>query len=149
MGTRPLIAGTSRGSRLMRLQQPPTAIIESNNRCCRIDAIVNELSLACPEQVSLGRLRRLRMDAAFTPPLTVLAQPAHEIGRKRWRWCSPRFARRGSADGADTVIRLKAELRIRESARPPVRCPDKARCARGYAVGPGSPLDGVCARLKV
>jgi len=66
---------------LLSLQQPPTAILIANNLMTLggLHAI-HENGLEIPEQVSLVGFDDMDWAASLRPPLTVVAQPAYEMG---------------------------------------------------------------------
>ena len=121
IGDQSLESGYLSGLELMRLEQPPTAIIASNNRMLLgLMRSVNELRIPCPEQISILGFDDFAWTQHFTPPITVIAQPAHEIGQKAMEILLAKIRAGEDAAGVpDAIVRLKAELRAREStARP-------------------------------
>jgi LacI family transcriptional regulator len=66
---------------LLSLSQPPTAILIANNMMTLggLQAI-HELGLEIPDQVSLVGFDDMDWAASLRPPLTVVAQPAYEMG---------------------------------------------------------------------
>ncbi len=83
--------------------EPPTAIFASN-AVMGFGALkaMNELGLRCPEDVSLAVFDDISFGDAIQPRLTVVAQPAYEMGRR----------------GADLLI---ARIEGREKTPGPVR----------------------------
>ena len=76
-------SGYQAGLDLLRRPEPPTAIIPSNNRMLLgVMRALNELRVRCPQEVSLVGFDDFPWTQHLTPPLTVLGQPAHEIGKK-------------------------------------------------------------------
>ena len=147
MGDQTIESGYKSGLELMRLPQPPTAIVASNNRMLLgLMRSVNELRVRCPEQVSVVGFDDFAWTQHFTPPLTVVAQPAHEIGRMALQMVLGRIRAGEGSDGEDnegehTVIRLKAELRIRESTARPWDVQTKLDVpGEGYVTGPGAAI---------
>jgi DNA-binding LacI/PurR family transcriptional regulator len=117
MGDQTVESGHLCGLELMRLPEPPTAIIASNNRMLLgLMRVVNELRVPCPEQVSIVGFDDFAWTQHFTPPLTVVAQPAHEIGSKAMEILLAKIrAGEGSEQENNRVIRLQPELRVRNS----------------------------------
>jgi DNA-binding LacI/PurR family transcriptional regulator len=76
------VAGGRKAMRyLMSLPERPTAVLASNN-LLSLGALlaINELCLRCPEQVALVGFDDHPWAAVSNPPLTVVKQPAQEIG---------------------------------------------------------------------
>lgn len=121
LGDQSLESGYHAGLEMFRLPVPPTAIIASNNRMLLgLMRAVNELKIKCPAQVSIVGFDDFAWTQHFTPPLTVIAQPAHDIGRIAMQMLLERIR---VGENNDTKrfenIRLRAELRVRQStARP-------------------------------
>jgi LacI family transcriptional regulator len=123
MGDLTVESGHLCGLDSMRLREPPTGIIASNNRMLLgLMRVVNELRVPCPEQVSIVGFDDFAWTQHFTPPLTVMAQPAHEMGSKAMEILLAKI-RAGEANDQQTngVIRLQAELRVRSSTARPFR----------------------------
>lgn len=56
----------------------------------------------------------------FFPKLRTVAQPAYKLGRRAMEILLRKIkAQPGSEEDADGIVRLRAELRIRESTAPP------------------------------
>lgn len=70
-------------TKLINLDSPPTAIFATNNLMTlgAIEAI-NEQNLKIPEEISLIGFDDVAWAKAITPPLTVVRQPAYEMGKK-------------------------------------------------------------------
>lgn len=83
LGDFKLESGYQGGLTLMRLRQPPTAIFISNNQMTLglLQALA-ELGIRCPECVSVLGFDDFEWSRSFTPRLTMIAQPATEMGRK-------------------------------------------------------------------
>jgi DNA-binding LacI/PurR family transcriptional regulator len=117
------------GMQLLKLPVPPTAIFSSNyDMTLGLMRAVMELKVPCPSQVSILSFDDFVMGddkfswaRMFSPPLTAVAQPSYEIGKIAMESLLQEVEGeskgvRGSARG---VVKLKAELRIRESTAPP------------------------------
>ncbi|MGE0131655.1 MAG: LacI family DNA-binding transcriptional regulator [Blastocatellales bacterium] len=115
-------SGYRGGLELLRLPEPPTAILACNNKMTLgLMRAVSELRVPCPEQVSILGFDDFEWAANFSPRLTTVAQPTHEIGRQAMKMLLDKLT--SSADQSETTVNspvvLKAELRIRESTAPP------------------------------
>lgn len=116
---------------LMKLPDPPTAIFSCNyEMTLGLMRALAELRISCPEQLSVLGFDDFVVGAdgfswatLFSPPLTVIAQPAFEIGKAAARRLLSHIEGRGQQEEekvAETgVVRLKCELRIRQSTGPP------------------------------
>ncbi len=96
----------------------PTAIFAANNFIA-FGAIraLREAGLRVPEDVSVVAFDDLPSEWVMDPFLTVVAQPAYEIGRRAAVLLLDRLEREGPIDPRAVV--LPAELRIRRSSGPP------------------------------
>jgi len=104
------------GLELLGLDPPPTGLISSNNRMLLgLMRAIRELSLPCPEQVSVIGFDDPVWTGNFSPRLTTLAQPTYEIGRCAFAMLQRRMRGEPEAPGVGEVSLLKAELRVRES----------------------------------
>ena len=116
-------SGYREGLALLRLAEPPTAIFSCNNKMTLgLMRAVGELRVPCPGRVSVLGFDDFEWAANFSPKLTTVAQPTHEIGRQAMRMLLHQIRPRkdGADEASDRVVRLRAELRVREStARPP------------------------------
>jgi len=115
-------SGYRHGLELMRLSEPPTAILACNNKMTLgLMRAVGEIGVSCPEKVSILGFDDFEWAANFSPRLTTVAQPTEEIGRQAMKMLLNKLA--SSADRSETPVNspvvLKAELRIRESTAPP------------------------------
>ena len=117
------------GMKLLKLPVPPTAIFSSNyDMTLGLMRAVIELKVACPSQVSILSFDDFVMGddkfswaTMFCPPLTAVAQPSYEIGKIAMESLLKEIEgeTKGVRAGKHAVIKLKAELRIRESTVPP------------------------------
>jgi LacI family transcriptional regulator len=110
------------GIELLRLPEPPTAILACNNKMTLgLMRAVGELRVPCPGRVSVLGFDDFEWAANFSPRLTTVAQPTQEIGRQAMQMLLGKL--RPASDGvepsADSLVMLKTELRIRESTAPP------------------------------
>lgn len=117
-----LESGYRCGMELLRMSERPTAIFSCNNKMTLglVQAIA-ELDISVPEQVSVLSFDDFPWASHFHPRLTAIAQPSHEMGRRAMQLLlsaiDPQHS--GEGDATDSVVVLKAELRIRESTVPP------------------------------
>ena len=120
-----LESGYQCGLELMRLPMPPTAIFSCNNRMTLgLMRALGELHVHCPEAVSVLGFDDFEWSAYFTPRLTTIAQPAFEMGRQAMQILLRKLQAPAENNGiADeipkTTVRLKAELRVRDSTAAP------------------------------
>lgn len=125
-----LESGYRCGLELMRLPMPPTAIFSCNNRMTLgLMRALGELHVQCPEAVSVLGFDDFEWSAYFTPRLTTIAQPAFEMGRQAMqillRKLQAPAENNGLADEIpETTVRLKAELRVRDSTAVPASVRD-------------------------
>jgi DNA-binding LacI/PurR family transcriptional regulator len=112
---------------LMQLPSPPTAIFSHNyEMTLGLMRALAERGFHCPKQVSvLGfddfvvGIDGFSWATLFSPKLTCVAQPSYEIGRRAAQALLKKTKRHADDDGEEGVIRLRAELRVRESTAPP------------------------------
>jgi LacI family transcriptional regulator len=104
---------------LMLAPHPPTALFAANGPMGMgaLNAI-QELGLDCPGHVSLSIFDDLPGASVFRPRLTVVAQPAYEIGYRGMELLIGRIAG-ASTDEKTEVIVLEPELKVRDSTGPP------------------------------
>jgi LacI family transcriptional regulator len=119
-------SGYKCGLDLMRLREPPTAVLACNNKMTLgLVRALGELRVPCPEQVSVLGFDDFEWAANFSPKLTTVAQPMHEMGRQAMNMLMDKIkSSAGDSNGdleipTDSLVMLKAELRIRESTVPP------------------------------
>jgi LacI family transcriptional regulator len=118
------------GMQLLKLPVPPTAIFSSNyDMTLGLMRAVIELKVPCPSQVSILSFDDFVMGddkfswaRMFSPPLTAVAQPSYEIGKIAMESLLQEVEgqSKGVRGNARRVVKLKAELRIRESTAPPL-----------------------------
>lgn len=117
------------GRQLLELAVPPTAIFSSNyDMTLGLMRAVTELKIPCPKKVSILSFDDLVMGddgfswaTVFSPPLTVVAQPSHEIGKIAMESLLHAIESKTNKlpNPSRSVVRLKAELRVRQSTAPP------------------------------
>ena len=117
-------SGYHLGLTLMKAPDAPTAIFALNNRMTLgILQALRELKIACPEQVSVLGFDDFDWAAVSDPPLSAIAQPTDEIGKRAVELALD--AIRAEEEGIKTERRqilLKSVLRIRKSTGPPPEC---------------------------
>lgn len=107
-------SGRDLSALLLSLPQPPTALFACNNLML-IGAIetIFARGLKIPQQVALIGYDDLPLAAVFDPPLSVVQQPAYEVGRK----AAELLFRRFDHPLAETIsLVLKPKLIIRGSS---------------------------------
>ena len=120
-------SGYQNGLELLRLPQPPTAIVCSNGlMTLGLLRAVHELHVACPDQVSIIGFDEPAPDSygfslstLLRPELTVVAQPGHEVGQQAAQTLLRILSDADPVAAEPSVITLKTELRIRKSTGPP------------------------------
>ncbi len=124
-----LQGGFQCGMQLLKLAVPPTAIFSTNyDMTLGLMRAVIELRVPCPKKVSVLSFDDFVMGddgfswaTVFSPPLTVVAQPSHEIGKIAMESLLQAIESKTTKlpNPNRTVVKLQGELRIRESTAPP------------------------------
>lgn len=98
---------------LLNLEEPPTAIFATNNLMTlgALEAL-NKLNYKIPEDISIIGFDDLPWAKAISPPLTVVKQPAYEMGQKAAELF---FKRVEDPRGERVEVELEAKLIIRQS----------------------------------
>ena len=106
-------AGRAIAQELLSNSLPPTALFACNNLMLMgaIETIFSR-GLQIPSQVALIGYDDVPLAAVFNPPLTVVQQPAYEVGQKAAELLLRRLAR---PDAEAAAICLKPKLIIRSS----------------------------------
>lgn len=114
---------------MMKLSPRPTALFATNYEMTLGSLrALRELGIRCPEEVSVVGFDDMVMGpdgfsyaTMFSPQLTTVAQPSHEIGREAAKLLMRKIEKSDGAqdDGQESVLQLRVELRIRESTGPP------------------------------
>ena len=113
-----LESGYRCGVELLRLATPPTAIFScSNKMTLGLMRAVNELGLSCPKDISILGFDDFDWAANFSPRLTTVAQLTCEMGRQAMRMLVQEIEnfRKPGGSGAERIVTLKPELRVRDS----------------------------------
>ena len=121
-------SGYKNGMELLSLPLPPTAIVCSNGvMTLGLLRAMHERQVRCPEELSVIGFDEPAPDSygfslstLLSPELTVVAQPGHEVGQQAAQMLL-RILSDNDGSGADrnSVLTLKAELRIRKSTNRP------------------------------
>lgn len=97
---------------LLGARKPPDALFVANSpMAAGALRAIREVGLSCPKDVALVAFDDAPWSSLTTPSLTVVAQPAYEIGRV----AAELLASAGAARSARTVV-LKPRLIVRESS---------------------------------
>jgi LacI family transcriptional regulator len=113
--------GRRLGIELLTLNPRPTAIISSNNRMLLgLTGAFAELGIPCPGSVSVVGFDDSVWTEHFNPGMTVMAQPAFEIGTAAFTMLLSRM-QSGEDDASEGpgLQLFPAELRLRGSTAPP------------------------------
>lgn len=103
---------------VLAVSPPPTALLTGNNFIA-VGALraLREAGLRVPDDLSLTTFDDLPAAMIVDPFLTVVTQPAYEMGRRATALLLDRLAERGPAQPQEIV--LPAELIVRASSGPP------------------------------
>lgn len=98
---------------LLSLRRPPTALFVCNNlMTVGALAAVHQRSLRVPQDIAVVGFDDLPWAEALDPPLTVVRQPAYEVGRQAMELLLKRIL---EPQRAPVTLRLRPELVIRRS----------------------------------
>jgi LacI family transcriptional regulator len=117
-----LKSGYQYGMELMRLEVPPTAVFCCGNRMTMgLTRALRDLGVPYPDQVSVVGFDDFDWMADLRVALTTVAQPALEIGKQAMQLMVRQLKalEEGAGSDGEEVVTLKAELRVRDSTRPP------------------------------
>ena len=119
-----IAAAEEAGKALLDASPRPDAIFCTNNFMTlgMMQAVIDR-GLACPEDIAVTGFDDFPWAAAFRPRLTVVAQPAYEIGRETATLLFDRIS--GRRTGAPVQIVLGAKLIVRDSCG--AQLPSKGR----------------------
>ena len=118
-----LESGYRCGVDLLRMDEPPTAIFSCNNKMTLgLVQAVSEMGIRCPEDVSVLSFDDFPWASHFHPRLTAIAQPSHEMGRRAMQMLLSVINPPAESEPDESVVVLRAALRVRESTAPPRRC---------------------------
>jgi LacI family transcriptional regulator len=109
-------AGYRLGKQLLLGQKRPSAIFTSNGvMMLGLLLALDELGVACPDDMALATFDDLPFARSFHPRLTAVAQPGNEMGYRGAHLLMDRVE--GKLTGDPVTLRLAPELKIRESSR--------------------------------
>ena len=120
MGDLQIETGRSLTMELLRLNPRPTAIISSNNRMLLgLMSALAEAGVPCPAGMSVVGFDDSAWTEHFSPGLTVIAQPAYEIGKAAFGMLLSRM-QAGDSQQKDQpeLTLLAAKLQVRGSTAP-------------------------------
>lgn len=113
---------------LMRLPSPPTAVFSHNyEMTLGLMRALSELGILCPAQISVLGFDDFVVGAdgfswatMFSPQISCIAQPSYSIGRESAAALIRKMSRKDDDEAIpEQILRLKAELRVRESIAHP------------------------------
>ena len=112
-------SGYWRGLELLKLANRPTAILACNNlMALGVLAALREQKVDCPDEVSLVGFDDFEWSAYLRPPLTMVRQPASELGAAAAKAVLKRM-RHPDQQGREHIL-LPTQLIVRESSAPPL-----------------------------
>lgn len=112
--------GYRAAAKLLALKKPPTAIFACNNLSgLGLMRAIHEAGLACPKDIAVACFDDFDWAEVFHPRLTTIAQPTKAIGRQAMLLLLERLRQRDADQMPPRVVRLKAELKVRDSSAPP------------------------------
>ena len=108
-------SGYRRGKELLLAHRRPTAVFVSNGMMTIgfIHAL-NEVHLCCPEDIAVASFDDLPLAEAFRPQITVVSQPAYQVGYEGAQLLINRLQHKTSSR-TPVAICLNPELKIRAS----------------------------------
>jgi LacI family transcriptional regulator len=120
-------SGRKGADELLRLPDPPTALIAANNKMT-LGALlsIREQGLSIPEDVSVIGFDDMEWAPLANPPLTTVAQPSYEMGVRAAQMLLDKIG--GPADGATNRVLLQPSLVVRESTAPPAGRRQRKNC---------------------
>jgi LacI family transcriptional regulator len=110
--------GREAAEELLRLPEPPTALVVSNYQMT-LGALlaVRELGLRVPDEVSVVSFDDMEWAPLANPPLTALAQPTYEMGATAARMLLDKIEKK--AIGSPSKLFMEPELMVRGSTGSP------------------------------
>jgi DNA-binding LacI/PurR family transcriptional regulator len=109
--------GYQKGKELLELENPPTAIISSNNlMTLGLIYAISEKGLKIPQDISVISFDDMEWFKYFSPPLTAIYQPSYELGKSAGALLIEKLKRRRKKP---KEIVLPTKLIIRESCSAP------------------------------
>lgn len=112
--------GKTAGEQLLRLDEPPTAVIASNSKLLLgLLRAIEEHGVHCPRDISIVHFDESEWSEHFRPRLTAVVQPTYEMGRRAFELLRERIEHTVDAKTTGGITTLPAELHLRESTAPP------------------------------
>ncbi|MEF3306198.1 LacI family DNA-binding transcriptional regulator [Paenibacillus sp. GYB003] len=106
--------------RLLRLDDPPTAIFAANNvLAVSVIAFLRDKGIGVPDRISVVCFEDVGLASKLDPFLTVAVQPAYDFGYTGVRLLVEKIRRKEAAERQ--IVRLPSEMIVRKSAGPPPR----------------------------
>jgi LacI family transcriptional regulator len=103
--------------RLASLRQRPDAVFSTNGvTALGILRAFRDCGLRTPDDIGLATFDELTVDELFSPSITTVVQPEHDMGYQAAEILRRRIENKATAD-APIAVRLEATLRIRESSQ--------------------------------
>jgi LacI family transcriptional regulator len=113
-------SGYWHGSEMLRLANRPTAVVACGLlMTLGVLTAIRERGIVCPSEISLIGFDDFAWSKLFSPALTMVRQPASELGATAAKVVLRRM-RAPSEDKVDTVV-LPTQLMVRESTAPPAQ----------------------------
>lgn len=111
--------GREGAEELLRLPEPPTALVVANNQMT-LGALltVRKMGMKIPEGLSVVSFDDMDWAPLADPPLTALAQPTYEMGAQAARILLDKIEEK--SEEAPSKLFIEPELVVRESTAPPV-----------------------------
>ncbi len=109
-------SGYSLLTELIKMEEPPTAILVTNYEMT-LGAImaINESDIKIPDEISFIGFDNLQLAKVVKPPLSIVIQPVEQIGEVAAKTILKRL--KGDTSNFPSMIRLKTELILKESVR--------------------------------
>jgi LacI family transcriptional regulator len=123
-----LESGYRCGLKLLQHPVPPTAILCcSNQMTLGLMRAMREMSISCPDRVSILGFDDFDWAENVNPRLTTVAQPMMEMGKQAMQMLLRRITSiHEGVYGEEEKVVLKTELRVRDSTAPPLEVLDPA-----------------------
>ncbi|WP_040381776.1 LacI family DNA-binding transcriptional regulator [Deinococcus aquatilis] len=116
--------GVRAAHQLLQLGEPVTAVVVTTNEMLAgVVRAIRSLGLSIPRDLSLIGMDDTRWVQMMEPPLTVMAQPAYEMGYEAGRLLIRSIQDQDHEEAFPRVRRLPAQLIIRQSTAPPREVP--------------------------
>jgi LacI family transcriptional regulator len=110
------------GKQLLQLDTPPTAILASNNKLLLgLLRAIEELQIDCPKSLSILGFDDYIWNAHFRPRITTVVQQTEHMGKIAFAMLLSQMKQPETVNSFEsgTMIRLRAQLVVRDSTAPP------------------------------